>query len=309
MGDKSFKVVPADMTHDQGQWNAASEALGRAVSKAKAADTVAFGSFAPLVKSIFTTAADTARDNLKAGESATAGMATNLANNNGQYGKNDSDADRKVRGAGARSGSESSSDAGHADKGGKDKDHYAELMGPPKPTDPKDPEITFDRHVDPKTGEVTWTPREMKPGEATAIDGRDVERIPQRAERVVVRMVDGEPQITFVDSAPEGKEWESTGEPDADLRKPGELASQESTQARVVPGSGAAEPGPHLQPQDEFSRRLPEGADYAVVEVRDGEPHLVFLDVEGGEVHQIADHGLDAQPEVFHSAPQQTQEA
>lgn len=311
MGAQGFEIVRADMVNDEGQWNAASAALGRAATKAGTVDTVAFGSFAAILKDKYETPAGAARDFFKAGETQLAAVATTIANNSGQYTSDDSGAKGNVGRAG-QGGSGSDAGPGGAE-GGKDKGHYAELMSAnPMPTDPKDPEVTFDRSVNPETGEVTWTQREMKPGEAVATDGRDVERIPQRADKVVVTMVNGEPQITYVDSdaAPVGGKgsgeatWEAA--PVAD-----------QTAARVVAGSGAVEPGPHLQtqpqpqpqPQTEWTRPLPEGADYAVVEVRDGQPHLVFLDVEGGQVTEIADHGLQQQPDVRDSAPQQTQEA
>ena len=202
MGDTSFKVVPADMTHDQGQWNSASAALGRAATEAEKADTIAFGSFASLLKTAYEGPAGDAKAFFSAGETQLANVAANVASNLSRYVGDDKDAGSKVRGAGAGSGSGPSPQPGPGgEHGGKGEDHYADLMGGPKPmpSDPKDPAITFDRNVDEKTGEVSWTPREMKPGEAVAVDGRDVERIPQRADRIVVTMVDGEPQITYVD--------------------------------------------------------------------------------------------------------------
>lgn len=298
MGDRNFRVVPADMTHDQGQWNAASAALGRAAKKADNADTIAFGSFASLIKTKYEGPAAEAGSYFTAGETQLAGVASNIGSNLARYTGDDQDAGGRVRGAGAGQGSGSSSDPGPGgEQGGKGTDHYADLMGAPKPmpTDPKDPAITFDRQVDPKTGEVSWEPREMRAGEAVATDGRDVERIPERADRIVVTMVDGEPRITYVDKAePGGKDprWESE-----DGLPPG---------TRIVPGSGAEEPQlqpePQGQPVTEWSRKLPEGADYAVAEVRDGEVHLVFLDVDGNEVSVSAEHSLGAVP-VPESAP------
>ena len=138
--------------------------------------------------------------------------------------------------------------------------------------------------------------------------GRDVERIPQRADKSVVTMVNGEPQISYVDT-------------DADVRRdPGsqadarwEAAVAEQPSARVVAGSGAQEPGPQWepgpQPQTEWTRALPEGADYAVVEVRDGQPHLVVLDVDGTEVHEVSDSSLGVPRAQASAAPATTQEA
>lgn len=290
MGDMNFRVVPADMTHDQGQWNAASAALGRAAAKAENADTIAFGSFATLLKSAYEGPARDAKAYFTAGETQLANVASNVASNLARYLGDDKDAGGRVRGAGAGSGSGTSSPSGPGGApGGKGEDHYADLMGGPRPmpSDPKDPAITFDSNVDPVTGEVSWTPREMKPGEAVAIDGRDVERIPPRADRIVVTMVDGEPQITYVDKdGAKGADlqWQS----DAGVR-PG---------SRIVPGSGAEEPQPGapLQPVTEWSRALPEGADYAVAEVRDGEVHLVFLDVDGTEITVSGEHNLGEAP-------------
>lgn len=301
MGEQGFKVVPADMTHDLGQWNAASEALGRAAKKGENAGTVAFGSFAPHIETIYTGAASGSSSFFTAGKTSLAGMATNLANNGGQYSQDDTDSDGKVRGAGAGGGGGGGGQGqGAGGHGGKDSDHYSQLMSTPNPmpTDPKDPEVTFDRNVDPETGEVSWTQREMKPGESEAIDGRDVERIPQRADRIVVTMVDGEPRITYVDDGPRsgvestpGTGGKATG---SEVRWEGEQGA--TPEGRVAAGSGAVEPQPQsplpLAPADEWSRKLPEGADYAVAEVRDGEVHLVFLDVEGNEVTMTADHHL-----------------
>ncbi|KGN36169.1 hypothetical protein [Knoellia subterranea] len=136
----------------------------------------------------------------------------------------------------------------------------------------------------------------MQRGEATAVDGRDVERIPARADRIVVTMVDGEPRISYIDTDAKGSAWVgSEGKPvGPEAQVVGVEWQQESggdASDRVVAGSGAAEP--QRQPaQTEWTRALPEDADFAVVEVRDGEPHLVFLDVEGREVTQIADREL-----------------
>lgn len=295
MGDASFKVVPADMTHDQGQWNAASAALGRAAAKAEKADTIAFGSFASLLKSAYEGPAGDAKTFFSAGETQLANVASNVASNLSRYVGDDQEAGSKVRGAGAGSGSGSSQPSPGGEHGGKGENHYADLMGAPKPmpTDPRDPAITFDRNVDEKTGEVSWTPREMEPGEAVAIDGRDVERIPARADRIVVTMVDGEPQITYVDKGEaNGKDvrWEA----EAGVVPEGRIVPAEG---RVVPGSGTQEPQPQLQPVDEWSRAVPEGADYAVAEVRDGEVHLVFLDVDGTEITVSGEHSLGAVPE------------
>lgn len=302
MGDNGYDVVPADMTHDLGQWSAASEAMGRAAKKAENADTVAFGSFASHLETIYTGAAGSAKTYFTAGQTSLKGMSTNLANNGGQYAQDDTDSDGKVRGAGSGGGGNGGgSGQGAGEHGGKDKDHYAQLMSTPNPmpTDPKDPDITFDRVVDPETGEVSWTPREMTPGEATATDGRDVEKIPQRADRIVVTMVDGEPRITYVDSGPDAslEVARDPGAKDVDTGPRWEGEPAKNLEGRVVAGSGAVEPQPQAQlqpepPAPEWSRELPEGADYAVAEVRNGEVHLVFLDVQGNEVTMNADHRL-----------------
>lgn len=250
------------MDKDAARWGSAADSLGQA-HRAVPALGVAFGGFQSIVGEKYA-AADLAVQNvIEVGASRLRSTSRNVSDNNTRTKRNDSDSDSRVRQAanrGGGGGSDAGTDSGrHGGSGhdeGKGKDHYADLMGGrTMPSDPKDPEITFDRQVDAETGQVTWTPREMKPGEATAVDGRDVERIPQRADRILVTMVDGEPRITYVDNdgRPAGKE---------------------------------------LQPQTEWSRPLPAGADFAVVEVRDGEPHLVFLDVDGNEVTQVADQKL-----------------
>ncbi len=281
MGDVKFHVVPDHMDADAGLWSGASDSLGKAVAAVPAL-SINFGRFQASVGENYSIADKAVRTSIVTGEKRLGAMAANVNANNTRTKGNDGDAGKSVTSAGRGTSGGTGSDP---DSGGKGKDHYAELMSQqPMPTDPKDPEITFDRHVDPQTGDVTWTPREMKPGEATSVDGRDVERIPQRADRIVVTMVNGEPQITYVDK-------------DADAGPTGKGSSWQSElttapDARVAAGSGAHEPLPQI-PQTEWSRPLPEGADYAVVEMRNGEPHLVFLDVEGGEVSQLRDVTLD----------------
>ncbi|CAN7485349.1 hypothetical protein [Knoellia sp. LjRoot47] len=302
MGDVKFQVVPADMDADATQWGAASEALGRA-HRAVPALGVSFGGFQSVVGTAYS-AADLAVQNvLEVGESRLKATATNVTSNTTRTQDDDKNAGSRVRTAGGGGGGTGAGGGESGGDGGKGKDHYAELMGTgtsfvqPMPTDPRDPDITFDRTVDPETGEVSWTPREMEPGEGRAVDGRDVERIPARADRIVVRMVDGEPQITYVDKDAEsggpGVHWQSDGgRPVASTQL---VADGGTTDARVVAGSGAVEPTaePTAEPaRTEWSRPLPEGADYAVVEVRDGEPHLVFLDVEGREVTEVSDDRL-----------------
>lgn len=298
MGDTKFRVVPGDMDADAALWSGASGSLGKAVTAVPEL-SISFGRFEDSVGEKYTAADKAVRASIVTGEKRLEAMATNVNANNTRTKKNDSDSDSRVRGAGSRGGggggAQGDTGPGGDTTGGKGKDHYSELMGGnPMPADPKDPEITFDRRVDPDTGEVTWTPRAMKPGEAVATDGRDVERIPQRADRIVVTMLDGEPQITYVDNeavahGDEGRRadvrWESS---------PGtEAGPVTEPTGRVVAGSGALEPGPiQSAPQTEWTRALPEGADFAVVEVRDGEPHLVFLDVEGREVSQVSDSAL-----------------
>lgn len=217
---------------------------------------VSFGGFASVVGTTYSAADLTVQNMIGLGTTRLRAMSTNVTANNGRTKKDDSDADTRVRQAAAGGGGEGDPgpDAGSGDQsGGKGDARYAQLMSAqPMSSDPKDPDVTFDRHVDPKTGDVTWTPREMKLGEALAVDGRDVERIPQRADRIVVTMVAGEPQITYVDAAAQGSQDQS-------------------------------------QPQTEWSRPLPQRADFAVVEVRDGEQHLVSPDVEGAEVRQVSD--------------------
>lgn len=183
-----------------------------------------------------------------------------------------------ARGGGNSGNTGDSNDAGERSSGGKGAEHYSGVLGG-SPQDPKDPDVTFDRKVDPETGEVTWTQREMRPGEAQAIDGRDVERIPRGADRVVVTMVDGEPRITYqradeADGGVDGRERESNG--------------------RVVAGSGAIEPT-GTSPDGQWSRRLSADADYAVVEIRDGQTHLVFLDTDGKGVGELGDVVLPVQ--------------
>ncbi|MFW5463338.1 hypothetical protein ACOCJ7_12225 [Knoellia sp. CPCC 206453] len=265
------------MDADASLWSGASDSLGKAVAAVPAL-SIKFGRFEDSVGENYAIADKAVRASIVTGEQRLGAMATNVNANNTRTKGNDEDAGKRVTGAGRESAGGSGSDH---DAGGKGKDHYAELMSQQAmPTDPKDREITFDRHVDPQTGEVTWSPRAMEPGESTRVDGRDVERIPQRADRIVVTMVNGEPQITYVDTdanaGPGGKgsSWQS------------DVATQ--PEARVVAGSGAQEPLPQV-PQTEWSRPLPAGADYAVVEMRDGQPHVVFLDVQGGDVSELRD--------------------
>ncbi|GAA4107955.1 hypothetical protein GCM10022415_00300 [Knoellia locipacati] len=306
MGDVKFQVVPADMDADATQWGAASEALGRA-HQAVPALGVSFGGFQSVVGARYSAADLAVRNMLEVGESRLRATSTNVTSNTTRTKDSDKDADTRVRtaggggggGGGGGTGAGGDGGASGGDHGGKGSNHYAELMGTgtgaghPMPTDPKDPDITFDRTVDPETGDVTWTPRDMEPGEGRAVDGRDVERIPARADRIVVTMVDGEPRITYVDEDADtggpGVQWQSEGGrpvASAQLVEPG-APSQE----RVVAGSGAVEPTAEPA-RTEWSQALPEGADYAVVEVRDGEPHLVFLDVEGSEVTEVSDDRL-----------------
>jgi len=304
MGDVKFHVVPDDMDADASKWGSAADSLGQA-HRAVPALGVSFGGFQTVVGQKYSEADLAVQNVIEVGAGRLRATSTNVTSNSGRTKKNDGDADGRVTKAGAGggggggggqgSGAGGGAGGGDGSGSGKGTEHYAELMnGTPMPTDPKDPQVTFDRHVDPQTGEVTWTPREMKPGEAVATDGRDVERIPQRADRIVVKMVDGEPQITYVDTdatAAPGKGQESASEWQA--------ATGEPASSRVVAGSGAQEPQPQLQPtppQTEWSRPLPEGADFAVVEVRDGEPHLVFLDVNGTEVTQVSDSALTDRP-------------
>ena len=304
MGDVKFQVVPADMDADATQWGAASEALGRA-HKAVPALGVSFGGFQSVVGAKYSAADLAVRNMLEVGESRLRATSTNVTNNTTRTKDSDKDAGTRVRTAGGGSGGGGSAGgeggASTADQGSKGTSHYAELMGTGTgigavhlmPTDPKDPDITFDRTVDPETGEVSWTPRDMEPGEGRAVDGRDVERIPARADRIVVTMVEGEPRITYVDKDGDtggpGVHWQSDGgRPVASAQ----LVEDGGTpDARVVAGSGAVEPTAEPA-RTEWSRPLPEGADYAVVEVRDGEPHLVFLDVEGREVTEVSDDRL-----------------
>lgn len=305
MGDTNIRVVPADMDADAARWGSAAESLGKA-HRAVPALGVSFGGFQSVVGATYSAADLAVQNMIEVGASRLRATSANVTSNNTRTKTNDMDADSRVRQAANRggggggadgssraNGSNGSGDGG--EHGSRGTSHYADLMGGrPMPTDPQDPEITFDRTVDLGTGEVTWTPREMKPGEALATDGRDVERIPQRADRIVVTMVDGEPQITYVDedARPEVKEtgWEA--------------ATGVAPESRVVPGSGAQEP----QPQTEWCRRLPAGADYAVVEVRDGEPHLVFLDVQGKEVTQVADHTLADREPADHAVGREANE-
>lgn len=305
MGDVTFHVVPGDMEADAAKWGSAADSLGKA-HRAVPALGLSFGGFQTVVGKKYSDADLAVQNMIELGEGRLRATSTNVTHNSGRTKKNDDDAGKSVsqagagggggdRGAGAGPGS---GDNGGEQSGGKGKDHYAQLLNDnPMPTDPKDPEITFDRHVDEKTGEVSWTPREMTPGEGSAADGRDVERIPERADRIIVTMVDGEPQITYVDSDADSG-GRATGQPAGAQWQ----AAEGATAGRVVAGSGAVEPGaqtplqaqpqPPSAPQTEWSRPLPEGADIAVVEVRDGEPHLVFLDVNGSEVTQVSDTAL-----------------
>ncbi len=323
MGDVRFQVVPADMDVDATQWGAASEALGRA-HRAVPALGVTFGGFQSVVGATYS-AADLAVQNvLEVGEARLRATATNVTTNTTRTRGHDEDADARVRtaagsgGGGAGGGGSAGGGVGTGGGGGKGEDHYAGLLGPqdpslqdpnhpaPMPTDPRDLATTFDRHVDPETGEVSWTARDLRPGEGSAVDGRDVERIPARADRIVVTMVEGEPRITYVDRDAEpvgqGVAWQSEGGwpvEGAQLVGAAQFGVDgeggEATDARVVAGSGAVEP--QAQPaRTEWSRTLPDGADVAVVEIRDGEPHLVFLDVDGTEVTQVADHTLPTGP-------------
>ncbi|GGB86774.1 hypothetical protein N798_13995 [Knoellia flava TL1] len=304
MGDERIRVVPADMGSDATQWSAASESLGQA-HRAVPALGVSFGGFQSVVGEKYSAADLAVQNMLELGASRLRATATNVTSNNAQTTGDDDDADSRVRtaaaaGGGGGSGGGSGGSAGTGgggDHGGKGEGHYTDLLGPqqstdPMPTDPKDPDITFDRTVDPETGEVSWSPRVMEPGEGRAVDGRDVERIPERADRIVVTMVDGEPRITYVDTDAEprdGATWQSHGGRPVAFAEQVDLA--QDPEARVVAGSGATEPT--AQPaRTEWSRALPEGADYAVVELRDGEPHLVFLDVDGKDVTQVADDRL-----------------
>ena len=285
MGNEGFKVVKEDMRHDRAQWETASAALGRAAKKAEGADAVAFGAFSSVLQSPFSSGATAVRDFIVSGQKALSGVATNLANNGGQYATDDKKSEQDVRNAGRGGSTGNGSEGGAEERGGKDASHCAELLNG-KGVDPKDPHVTFDRRVDPATGEVTWTPRDMRPGEAAAIDGRDVEKIPGTADRIVVTMVNGEPQITYID-----KDANSSGTQagkSEEHQRPHEFG-------RVMAGSGAVEPG-MTTPRTEWSRALPEGADYAVVEVRNGQAHLVFLDVAGGSVTEVADHKLATEP-------------
>jgi len=315
MGDERIRVVPADMGSDATQWSAASESLGQA-HKAVPALGVSFGGFQSVVGARYAAADLAVRNVLELGASRLRATATNVTSNNAQTTGDDEDADSRVRtaasgGGGAGTGSGAGSGTGGAgggEHGGKGEGYYGDLLGPqqpiptdptptdPMPADPKDPDITFDRIVDPKTGEVSWTPRVMEPREGRAVDGRDVERIPERADRIVVTLVDGEPRITYVDTDAGqrgGAAWEPhEGRPVA-FAEAIDLA--QDPQSRVVAGSGASEPTaqPTAEPaHTEWSRPLPDGADYAVVELRDGEPHLVFLDVDGKDVTQVADDRL-----------------
>ena len=307
MGDERIRVVPADMGSDATRWSAASESLGRA-HRAVPALGVSFGGFQSVVGAKYSAADLAVQNMLELGASRLKATATNVTSNNAQTTSDDDDADSRVRtaasgGGGGGGGGNGAGPgggtggAGGGEQGGKGEGHYTDLLGPqqphqPMPTDPKDPDITFDRTVDPETGEVSWTPRVMEPGEGRAVDGRDVERIPERADRIVVTMVDGEPRITYVDTDAQprdGATWQS------DVGRPVAFAEQvdlaQDPQSRVVAGSGATEPT--AQPaRTEWSRALPEGADYAVVELRDGEPHLVFLDVDGKDVTEVADDRL-----------------
>ncbi|MDT0213821.1 hypothetical protein Q9R29_07960 [Rothia sp. ARF10] len=314
MGDERIRVVPADMGSDAAQWSAASESLGRA-HRAVPALGVSFGGFQSVVGTKYAAADLAVQNMLELGASRLRATATNVTSNNAQTTGDDDDASTRVRtaasgGAGGGSGARVDGGAGGAgagSRGGRGEGHYTDLLGPqqpthpvptdpvptdPMPSDPRDPDITFDRTVDPETGEVTWTPRVMEPGEGRAVDGRDVERIPERADRIVVTMVDGEPRITYVDTdaqPPDGAAWQSHGGRPVAVAEPLDLA--QDPQSRVVAGSGATEPT--AQPaRTEWSRPLPEGADYAVVELRDGEPHLVLLDVDGKDVTQVADDRL-----------------
>ncbi|MFW5474398.1 hypothetical protein ACOCJ5_13910 [Knoellia sp. CPCC 206450] len=306
MGDERIRVVPADMGADAAQWSSASESLGQA-HRAVPALGVSFGGFQSVVGTKYAAADLAVRNVLELGASRLRATSTNVTSNNAQTTSDDRDADSRVRtaasgggGGGTGSGPGAGIGAGgDGEHGGKGEGHYTDLLGPqdptpadPMPADPKDPDITFDRTVDPETGEVTWTPRVMEPGEGRAVDGRDVERIPERADRIVVTMVDGEPRITYVDTDAQprdGAAWQSHGgRPIADA-EPLDLA--QDPQPRVVAGSGASEPT--AQPvRTEWNRALPEGADYAVVELRGGEPQLVFLDVDGKQVTQVADDRL-----------------
>ncbi|WP_148232529.1 hypothetical protein [Janibacter sp. HTCC2649] len=310
MGNETFHVVPADMDADAAKWGSAADSLGKA-HRAVPALGVSFGGFQTVVGTKYSEADLAVQNMIELGEGRLRATSTNVTHNIGRTKKNDDDAGKSVSHAGAGGGGgdrgpgtgtgtgPGSGENGGEPSGGKGKDHYAQLLNDnPMPTDPKDPEITFDRHVDEKTGEVSWTPREMKPGEGSATDGRDVERIPERADRIVVTMVDGEPRITYVDT-----DADDGGGPRPSAQPAGAhwQAADGSATGRVVAGSGAQEPGAatlqpnsqtQAQPQTEWSRPLPDGADVAVVEVRDGEPHLVFLDVNGGEVTQVSDTAL-----------------
>lgn len=305
MGNETFHVVPADMDADAAKWGAAADSLGHA-HRAVPALGVSFGGFQTVVGKKYSEADLAVQNVIELGAGRLRATSTNVTNNSGRTKKNDDEAGKTVTQAGAGGGGgdrgpgagPGPGENGGGESGGKGKNHYVDLLGNPMPTDPKDPETTFDRQVDEKTGEVTWTPREMKPGEGSATDGRDVERIPERADRIVVTMVDGEPRITYVDTdADEGGGPRPSGQPTGAHWQ----AADGSAAGRVVAGSGAQEPGAttlqtnsqsQAQPQTEWSRPLPEGADVAVVEVRDGEPHLVFLDVNGSEVTQVSDTAL-----------------
>lgn len=303
MGDERIRVVPADMGSDATQWSAASESLGQA-HRAVPALGVLFGGFQSVVGEKYSAADLAVQNMLELGASRLKATSTNVTSNNAQTTGDDEDADSRVRtaasgggGGGGTGAGAGAGGAGGGESGGKGEGHYTDLLGPqqpsnPMPTDPKDPDITFDRTVDPETGEVSWTPRVMEPGEGRAVDGRDVERIPERADRIVVTMVDGEPRITYVDTDAEprdGAQWQSDGGRPVAFAEPVDLAQGQDP--RVVAGSGATEPT--AQPaRTVWSRALPEGADYAVVELRDGEPHLVFLDVDGKDVTQVADDRL-----------------
>ena len=81
----------------------------------------------------------------------------------------------------------------------------------------------------------------------------------------LVTLVDGEPSITFVDRDEPG------------------TASMPTTA-----------PGPRGEAvlSQQWSQPLPESADHAVIEVRDGEPHLVFLETDGTAVTQVSEVNL-----------------
>lgn len=315
MGDVTFRVVPADMEADASKWGSAAESMGQA-HRAVPALGVSFGGFQTVIGQTYSDADLAVQNMIEVGAGRLRATSTNVTTNSGRTKKNDDDADKRVGQAGAGGGGrvggggpgeQSGGPAGERPSeqpgeqpggqsgGGKDKNHYTLLLNDnPMPSDPKDPEITFDRHVDEKTGEVTWTPREMMAGEGVATDGRDVERIPARADRIAVTMVDGEPQISYVDR----DTGSQPGDKGLDTGGHWEAATEHRPETRIVSGSGAEEPRsqPEAQPRTEWSRALPEGADYAVVEVRDGEPHLVFLDVEGNDVTQVSDRALTERP-------------